>query len=73
MSLPYAVGPGAASPTPSAVAPVEVPAWTWALLLVALAVVYLLLQENGGLLAGTAELVHEFTHDGRHAFGVPCH
>ena len=74
MSLPYAAGPGSA-PTPAVEVPaaVKVPVWAWALVLVALAVVYLLLQENGALLAGTAQVVHEFTHDGRHAFGVPCH
>jgi hypothetical protein len=52
---------------------IRVPAWAWALALFALAVVYLVLQENGAVLAQSAETIHEFAHDGRHALGVPCH
>jgi hypothetical protein len=52
---------------------VNVPGWAWGLALLAIAGLYLLLQDNGVLLAQYAEFVHEFTHDGRHAFGVPCH
>lgn len=53
---------------------VRVPAWAWALMTLALFTTYLLLQENGTLLsAGAAEWLHEVTHDGRHALGVPCH
>jgi cobalt transporter subunit CbtB len=60
------------SPTPTTPA-VRVPVLAWPLLLFALLAMYLLLQENGTLLASYAETVHEFTHDGRHALGVPCH
>ena len=60
-----------AVPSPSAI---QVPAWAWALAAVALFALYLLSQENGALLsAGAAEYLHEFTHDARHALGVPCH
>lgn len=53
---------------------IHVPAWSWILAMVALAVVSLLLQENGAvLLANQAAWLHEAVHDGRHAFGVPCH
>lgn len=53
---------------------VRVPTWAWALMALALFATYLLLQENGTLLsAGAAEWLHEVTHDGRHALGVPCH
>ncbi|HEX8628193.1 MAG TPA: CbtB-domain containing protein [Catenuloplanes sp.] len=52
---------------------VQVPAWAWALTLFAAGFLYLLLQDNGALLAQYAHTVHEFTHDGRHALGVPCH
>ena len=33
---------------------------------------YLMLQENGLLLAQW-ETLHEFFHDGRHSLGFPCH
>lgn len=72
MSMP-ATAPGGPAAPHSPAAPVAVPTWAWALALLALAVVYLLLQDNGAVLARYAEVVHEFTHDGRHAFGVPCH
>jgi hypothetical protein len=52
---------------------IRVPALAWLLALLAGLAVYLLLQENGALLAQYANTVHEFTHDGRHALGVPCH
>jgi putative cobalt transporter subunit CbtB len=34
---------------------------------------YLMLQDNGAVLSTVAPYVHEFTHDGRHILGVPCH
>lgn len=56
------------------VAPIRVPLLAWLLAVVALVVFYLLLQENGLVTTGAvAEYLHEFTHDGRHALGVPCH
>ena len=63
--------PGASNAT-STIA-VRVPVWAWALALFALAVVYVVLQENGAVLSQYANNVHEFAHDGRHALGVPCH
>ena len=63
--------------TPTAAAPragTAVPAWVWAMAAIALFAVYFLLQENGTLLsAHAAQYLHEITHDGRHALGVPCH
>jgi hypothetical protein len=54
-------------------ASIEVPAWAWALAAVSLLAVFLILQENGTLLsASAANWLHEVTHDGRHALGVPC-
>ncbi|GAB3760543.1 cobalt transporter subunit CbtB [Nocardioides ginsengisegetis] len=51
-----------------------VPTWVWALAAIAVLLVVLLTQENGTLLsASAANFLHEVTHDGRHAFGVPCH
>lgn len=57
--------------TPSVTVPV--PAWAWALAAVTAFALYLLVQDNGAVLAQYAAYVHEFTHDGRHALGVPCH
>lgn len=51
-----------------------VPVWAWALVALAFAALYLITQENGSLVGATAaEYIHEFTHDARHALGVPCH
>lgn len=62
------------APALSATAPrIHVPAWAWVLATFALAALYVVLQDNGVLLAQAADTVHEFTHDGRHALGVPCH
>jgi len=52
---------------------IRIPAWAYLTAAVALLLVYLVLQDNGAVLAGAATYVHEFTHDGRHALGVPCH
>jgi hypothetical protein len=61
-------------PTPTtATAPVRVPVAAWFAVAVGLAFVYLMLQENGALLANSWETLHELFHDGRHALGVPCH
>ena len=50
-------------------------AWAeWALMALALFTVHFLLQENGTLISThTAQLLHEITHDARHALGAPCH
>ena len=55
------------------VAPIRVPAVAWMAAIVGLTVVYLMLQENGALLADSWVTLHELFHDGRHAFGVPRH
>lgn len=57
----------------SAAARVHVPAWAWALSVVALFLLYLMTQDNGAVLAQTADVAHEFFHDARHSLGVPCH
>ena len=53
-------------------APIRIPLWAWVVALFALFGAYLMLQENG-ILLNSWERFHEFFHDGRHAFGVPCH
>jgi hypothetical protein len=54
------------------VRPIRVPALAWIAVAFAVAVLYVMLQENG-LLLRSWETVHEFFHDGRHLLGVPCH
>ncbi len=61
------------APTAGTDTAIRVPAWAWGVAGFALLTLYVLLQENGALLAQYAQTVHEFTHDGRHALGVPCH
>ncbi len=51
---------------------VHVPAWAFALLVLAAFGAYLLFQENGWLVSNWSFL-HELVHDGRHALGFPCH
>ncbi len=52
---------------------IQIPAVAWVAGFVGIAVLYLMLQENGALLANSWQLLHELFHDGRHAIGVPCH
>jgi cobalt transporter subunit CbtB len=59
-----------AAPPAQSAESVHVPVVAWLLAAAALAVVFVLLQLNG---TAFADQIHELTHDGRHAFGVPCH
>ena len=59
--------------TPVESTPIRVPAVAVIAATVALFASYLMLGENGALLASSWEFLHESFHDGRHAFGVPCH
>lgn len=52
---------------------VAVPAWAWALSLAAGFALYLVVQDNGAVLASYGATAHELFHDARHALGVPCH
>ena len=54
---------------------IAVPRWTWALLALAFAVLWLVTMEGSvvSALAGTPNFLHELFHDGRHLLGVPCH
>ena len=59
---------------PSNVATTErIPVWAYLVAVVSLIALYLMLQDNGAVLSTLAPYVHEFTHDGRHILGVPCH
>jgi Probable cobalt transporter subunit (CbtB) len=52
---------------------VAVPAWAWALALLALFSLYLIAQDNGAVLSQFGDTAHEFFHDARHSLGMPCH
>ena len=52
---------------------IQVPAWAWALTLLALFAMYLITQDNGVVLSQLGDTAHEFFHDARHSLGVPCH
>ena len=55
---------------------IEVPPWTWALLVAAFAVLWLVTMEGSAVsqvIGGTPNFLHELFHDGRHLLGVPCH
>jgi hypothetical protein len=67
MSSPSHVQPASSS------ARIAVPAWAWALALLALFALYLVAQDNGAVLSGLGDTTHEFFHDARHALGMPCH
>jgi hypothetical protein len=52
---------------------IAVPAWAWAITLLALFALYLVAQDNGAVLAQAGDVAHEFFHDARHSLGMPCH
>ena len=52
---------------------INVPIWAWMAVALALLAVYFVTMENGATLSRGAHTVHEFFHDGRHFFGLPCH
>lgn len=57
-------------------APVEalpIPWTLWFAAIVSVVLAYLLVSENGALLAENWVYLHELAHDGRHVLGVPCH
>lgn len=58
--------------TEATVKPLHVPGVAWVAVALGLFLAFLMLQENGALLANW-ETLHELYHDGRHALGVPCH
>ena len=65
--------PAARSAAP---APFPLPRWTWAALLAAVAVLWLVTMEGSVVsqaVGGTSNFLHELFHDGRHLLGVPCH
>ena len=47
--------------------------WAVLALLLAVIVVYFVGAEQGATSVFSGGFVHEFTHDGRHLLGFPCH
>ncbi|GAA2957710.1 hypothetical protein [Streptomyces enissocaesilis] len=41
--------------------------------IVALIALYAVFMDNGTVVSATGDYLHEFSHDGRHLFGAPCH
>ncbi|MFI5807706.1 CbtB-domain containing protein [Streptomyces sp. NPDC051561] len=41
--------------------------------IVALIALYAVFMDNGQIISATGDYLHEFSHDGRHLFGAPCH
>ena len=55
---------------------VKVPIWAWMALALALGLLYAVTIDGGFLsskVTTSGMFLHEFFHDGRHLFGVPCH
>jgi hypothetical protein len=44
-----------------------------AAVIVALLALYAVFIDDGSLVSATGNYLHEFTHDGRHLLGAPCH
>ncbi|HEY6797669.1 MAG TPA: CbtB-domain containing protein [Kineosporiaceae bacterium] len=67
----------AALPTPVA-APAPIPVrqilpWAAFGILLSVLAIYFVGAEQGATSLISGRVVHEFTHDGRHALGFPCH
>ncbi|MDB1089538.1 CbtB-domain containing protein [Streptomyces sp. ACA25] len=65
-----AAGTGAGTDT-------TVPARDWTIAafiaVIALLALWAVFFDNGQAIAATGAYLHEFSHDGRHLFGAPCH
>jgi len=57
----------------AAVEPIQVPLFAWVATAAAAFLLYLVLSENGAVLAQSWHTMHELFHDGRHFVAVPCH
>jgi hypothetical protein len=53
--------------------PIRVPRLAWLAAVVATVGLYMVLNENGVVLAQGWDTLHELFHDGRHLLGAPCH
>lgn len=72
-----AAASGASTADPAAVHSATVRTRDWLLVaaaaIVALIALYAVFVDNGNLVSATGNYLHEFSHDGRHLFGAPCH
>ena len=58
----------------------QIPWWAWLAMVLLLLLFFLGLSSSGSMLApligqmaDSTNYLHEFTHDGRHLLGIPCH
>ncbi|MDJ1133277.1 CbtB domain-containing protein [Streptomyces iconiensis] len=72
---PHTAGTTAAPQAPSHPATVRTRDWmiVAAAAVLALIALYAVFVDNGNLVSATGGYLHEFSHDGRHLFGAPCH
>jgi hypothetical protein len=61
------------SPAPVAIPVRELLPWAVFGLLLAVLAIYFVGAEQGATALLSGHWVHEFTHDGRHLLGFPCH
>jgi hypothetical protein len=61
------------SPVPVAVPVRELLPWAVFAVLLAVVAIYFAGAEQGATSLVSGSWVHEFTHDGRHLLGFPCH
>ncbi|MBB1243485.1 CbtB-domain containing protein [Streptomyces durbertensis] len=66
-------GTGTAPVAADATAPVRDWLIAATAIVVSLIALYAVFMDNGNVIAATGEYLHEFSHDGRHLFGAPCH
>jgi hypothetical protein len=55
---------------------VKIPTWAWLGMMLALGLLYAVTFDGGlvsSRVSASGMFLHEFFHDGRHLFGVPCH
>jgi hypothetical protein len=62
-----------ATPIPVAIPLRELLPWAVFALLLAVLAIYFVGAEQGATSIVSGNWVHEFTHDGRHLLGFPCH
>ncbi|UGY91591.1 CbtB-domain containing protein [Streptomyces gobiensis] len=74
MSL-HTGSPTTVAPDTAASATIRTRDWliAGAAVIIALIALYAVFMDNGHVIAATGEYLHEFSHDGRHLFGAPCH
>ena len=73
MTIATALPTAVTIPTPVAIPVRELLPWAVFGLLLAVVAIYFIGAEQGATSLVSGHWVHEFTHDGRHLLGFPCH